>query len=214
VVFLLATTEAHKILPTVLSRVQRFDFKKLTQQEISSKLATIIKAEKVSVDDEAIAIIAAASDGALRDAEVMLTKLVSHAGKSAVTADMTHSVLGLVPLHWHAQLLGYLVAKDQAGALRFLSQVSTEGADMDQLAKGFLEYLRQVMIAKIDRSILTQAGLAMAQAQSDQLDQYAATMDGAYLVKMIQVFTAARPQIRSSPIATLPLELAVIELTT
>lgn len=213
VVFLLATTEAHKLLPTVLSRVQRFDFKKLTQQQIASKLNVIAKSEKVKVQPDAIAAIAAASDGALRDAEVMLAKLLGHAQGGQVTAELAQTVLGLVPVHWHAQLLGHLVANDRAGAMRFLSEVSEHGADMDQLAKGFLEYLRRVMIAKIDPAILTQTGLVMADAQSDRLHEFAKTMDGSLLVRMIQTFTHARTQLRTSPIAVLPLELAVIELT-
>jgi DNA polymerase-3 subunit gamma/tau len=213
VIFVLATTEAHKILPTVLSRVQRFDFKKLTREQICSKLASIAKSERVTLEPEAAQVIAAASDGALRDAEVMLTKLVSHAGTRAVTTELCHEVLGLVPLHWHAQLLSHLANHDQAGALAFLSQVSHQGADIDQLAKGFLEYLRQVMISKIDPTILATAGLAMADGQAQQLDHYAKTLDGKQLVRMIQVFTTARAQIKASPIATLPLELAVISLT-
>lgn len=84
---------------------------------------------------------------------------------------------------------------------------------MDLLAKGFLEYLRQVMIAKIDRGILDQAGLAMADIGAEQLHAFAETMDGAYLVRMIQVFTQARTQIRTAPVPSLPLELAVLELT-
>lgn len=220
VIFILATTEAHKMLPTVLSRVQRFDFKKLTQQQIASKLTTIATSEKVIVEGGVIAAIAAASDGALRDAEVMLTKLVSHvypgaggAGNNAVTIDLVQSVLGLVPLQWHGQLTAALATNDRAGAMRFLHQVAAQGADMDQLAKGFIEYLRQIMIAKIDPSILTQAGLVMADAQSTQLHDFATSMDGAHLVTMIQVFTHARTQMRTSPIPSLPLELAVIELT-
>lgn len=210
VVFVLATTEAAKIIPTVLSRVQRFDFKKLTQQQIVTKLNGIAQAEKLTAAPEALAALAAASDGALRDAEVMLTKLASH---GAIDEQAVQSVLGLVPLAWHSQLLGLLTAHDRAGALRFLHTIHAQGADMDQLAKGFLEYLRQVMLAKIDKTILTQAGLAMADTQANQLFEFAATMDGAYLVRMIQVFTNARAQLRTSPIATLPLELACIELT-
>jgi DNA polymerase-3 subunit gamma/tau len=213
VVFILATTEAAKIIPTVLSRVQRFDFKKLTQQQIVFKLASIAKSEKLSATDGALTALAAASDGALRDAEVMLTKLASTVQNGVIDEAAVQAVLGLVPLAWHGQLLAHLVALDRASALRFLHTVQTQGADMDQLAKGFLEYLRQVMIAKIDRTILTQAGLAMADTQSAQLFSFADTMDGAYLVRMIQSFTQARTQLRTSPIASLPLELAILELT-
>jgi DNA polymerase-3 subunit gamma/tau len=213
VVFILATTEASKIIPTVLSRVQRFDFKKLTQQHIVTKLSTIAKGEHMAVTPGALAALAAASDGALRDAEVMLTKLASHSRGAAVDEDTVQAVLGLVPLAWHGQLLTHLTANDRIGAMRFLHQVQLQGADMDLLAKGFLEYLRQVMIAKIDRGILDQAGLAMADTAAEQLHGFAATMDGAYLVRMIQAFTHARTQMRTSPIPSLPLELAVLELT-
>ena len=213
VVFILATTEAHKLLPTVLSRVQRFDFKKITQAQIAQKLTYIAKAEKLTIEPEAIAAIAAASDGALRDAEVMLTKLISHAGKSTINIELVRSVLGLVPLQWHGQLAGHIAAGDRAGAMKFIQYVSEQGADMDQFAKGFIEYLRQIMLSKIDVGIIAQAGLVMAEAQSAQLNDFAKTMDGAHLIKMIQVFTHARTQLRTSPIASLPLELAVIELT-
>ena len=213
VVFILATTEAPKIIPTVLSRVQRFDFKKLTQQQIVTKLASIAKEEKLKATPGALAALAAASDGALRDAEVMLTKLAGHAQGAAIDEATVQSVLGLVPLSWHGQLLTHLTANDRGGAIRFLHQVQVQGADIDLLAKGFLEYLRQVMIAKIDRNILDQAGLVMADAGAQQLHAFAATMDGALLVRMIQTFTNARTQIKSSTVPSLPLELAVIELT-
>lgn len=213
VVFILATTEAHKLIPTVLSRVQRFDFKKLTQQQVVQRLTSIAASEKLAVTPEALLALAAASDGALRDAEVMLTKLASHATGGAIDEAAVHTVLGLVPLAWHGQLLGLMVANDRVGALRFLQQVQQQGADLEQLAKGFLEYLRQVMVTKIDPTILAQAGLVMAQTQAEQLQRFATTMDGALLVRMIQTLTRARVEMKHSPIASLPLELAVLELT-
>lgn len=212
VIFILATTEAHKLLPTVLSRVQRFDFKKLTQTQIIQKLTYIAKAEKLTVEPEVLAAIAAASDGAFRDAEVMLAKLISHAGHSVIDTELVRSELGLVPLQWHGQLVGHIAAGDQVGALKFIQYISDQGVDMDQFTKGFIEYLRQIMLSKIDAGIIIQAGLAMAEEQSVQLTNFAQTMNGAHLVKMIQVFTHARTQLRTSPIASLPLELAIIEL--
>lgn len=212
-VFILATTEAHKILPTVLSRVQRFDFKKLTQQQIIQKLTVIATKEKIKAEPEALVAIATASDGALRDAEVMLTKLVSHADSGMITAELAQTTLGLVPLQWHAQLLSALAGGDRAGALAFISQIAHGGGDMDQFTKGLLEYLRQIMITKINPTILASSGIVLADAQAAQLDQFVKTMDGKLLVKMIQLFTHARTQIKSSPIPSLPLELAIIELT-
>lgn len=213
VIFILATTDPMKLIPTILSRVQRFDFKKLTQAQIVSKLTTIAAAEKLMVTPEAYALLAAASDGALRDAEVMLTKMASHHTEGAIDEESVRAVLGLVPVSWHAQLLTLVTARDRAGALRFVQQMQSQGIDVDAFAKGFLEYLRQVMIAKIDRSIIDSAGLAMAETQSNTLNAFATSMGGALLVRMIQLVTHARVQMKSSPIPALPLELAIIELT-
>ncbi|MBP6886316.1 MAG: DNA polymerase III subunit gamma/tau [Candidatus Pacebacteria bacterium] len=212
VIFILATTEAHKLIPTILSRVQRFDFKRLTQGEITEKIRTIATAEKLDIDDDAVSAICAASDGALRDAEVMLTKLAS-SSSGKIDAAAVQSILGLVPLSWHATFLEHLVSGDRRGALAFLATVSQQGADMDQLAKGLLEYLRHIMIAKIDPIIQQQAKLSMADMQAKKFDEFVSTMDGKLLVRMIQSFTNARNQLRTSPIASLPLELSVIELT-
>ncbi|HXK36890.1 MAG TPA: DNA polymerase III subunit gamma/tau [Candidatus Paceibacterota bacterium] len=209
--FILATTEPHKVLPTVLSRVQRFDFRKLTQKEIVGKLAFIAKAEKLEAQPAALAAIAAAADGAFRDAEVMLTKLAARTGGSAITEDTVREVLGLVPIGWHARLAGFIAAGDRAGALRFIQEAVQGGVDLDHFTKGFLECLRQVMILKIDPAILTADGLS--DAHMDALSGLAGTMDGRLLVRTIQSFTEARNRLRSAPVASLPLELAIIELT-
>jgi len=213
VMFILATTEAHKVLPTVLSRVQRFDFRKLTQEQIAGKLAAIAAAEGFDAHPDALAAVAAASDGALRDAEVMLTKLASHAGKSAITVATVQQVLGLVPAVWHGQLAGLIAAGDRAGAMKFLHTLAAQGADMDQLAKGLLEHLRAVMISKIDPAILATAGPVMADAHAAQVAALAASMEGAKLVQAISTLTRARAELRASPIPSLPLELAILELT-
>lgn len=208
--FVLATTEPHKILPTVLSRVQRFDFRKLTQAQITAKLRRIADEERLDVEPDALATIAAAADGAVRDAEVMLTKLMSHVGTAAVTAASVQSVLGLVPQGWYDGFTRATAGHDRAGALRMLTDVSQNGADMDHLARGLLEFLRQVMLAKIDPVILASAGLA--DVRDLAIRALAAELDGAWLVRAITTFTEARTQLRSAAIPTLPLELAVLEL--
>ncbi len=206
VVFILATTEAHKIPATILSRVQKFDFHKLTPTEISSKLASIATAEKLQVSPDVLLAIANASDGAMRDAEVMLTKLAMHASDgSAVDASMLGRLLGLVPHTAHAELAEMLSTADWSGALSAVRTHAQQGADMDQFVRGLLHYLRLVMIGKID-------GTALDQDASASIKAHATSMDGKLLVRAIEGFTSARAQMRTSPIATLPLELAIIEL--
>ena len=208
--FVLATTEPHKVLPTVLSRVQRFDFRKLTQAQITTKLQHIAKAEKLDAEPEALATMAAAADGAMRDAEVMLTKLVSHADGVRITTASVQSVLGLVPQNWYDRFVRLVSGKNRAAALRELGDVAQNGADMEHVSRGLVEFLRQVMLAKIDPGILASAGLA--DVRTAAVASLAGELDGAWLVRAITSFTNARSQLRSSVIPTLPLELAVIEL--
>src|SRR3989344_2644746 len=113
VVFILATTEPYKILPTVLSRVQRFDFKRLNQGQISEKLKMIAGKEGIKINDEAIKTIAMSADGALRDAEVALTKIrASVDPNKEVSAEDVNEILSLVSYKYYPEFLGCLLNND------------------------------------------------------------------------------------------------------
>lgn len=201
VVFVLATTEPHKILPTILSRVQRFDFKRLTPSQIFIKLKEVAKAEKINIEDEGLKAIAVSSDGALRDAEVSLSKFRSYQGK--ITTDDVNDALGLVPFKYHTEFMGYLVADDRVSALRFIQRIYESGVDLEHFTKDFIEYVRKVLMSKINPATLT----AMGEEPTQNL-----TIDSAKLIKMINLFTSARNEIKISPVVQLPLELAILEL--
>lgn len=201
VVFVLATTEPHKILQTVLSRVQRFDFRRLTPSQIFTKLKEVAKTERINIDVEGLKAIAAASDGALRDAEVSLSKLRSHQGR--ITVNEVNEVLGLVPFKYHPEFLGYLVANDKTSAITFIQRIHNSGVDLEQFTKDFIEYLRKVLMSKINPAVLTALG-------EDPVQDW--QVDSARMIKMINIFTLARNEIKTSPIVQLPLELAVLEL--
>ena len=201
VVFILATTEPHKILPTVLSRVQRFDFRRLTPSQIFTKLKEVAKAEKINIEDEGLKAIAVSSDGALRDAEVSLSKLRSYQGK--ISIDDVTNALGLVPFKYHPEFFGYLVANDKISALKFIQRIHESGVDLEHFTKEFIEYLRKVLMFKINPATLTAIGEEPVQNWQ---------VDGVKLVKMINLFTSARNEIKTSPVVQLPLELAVLEL--
>ncbi len=214
VMFILATTDPQKILPTVLSRVQRFDFKKLSLREIAQKLTAVAEAEKVRIDDEAIASIAVSADGALRDAEVALTKVISYCDKGErITAEKTREVLGLIPVTYHPELLGYLASNDRAAALAFIQRLAENGANMEHFAKDFLDYLRRIMIHKINPAVLVSVGNELDAVSAQLVSMHADMLHEEKLVKMITAIMAARAEMKSSPISQLPLELAILDLT-
>ncbi len=201
VVFVLATTEPHKILPTVLSRVQRFDFKRLTPSQIFTKLKEVAKAEKINIEDDGLKAISIASDGALRDAEVSLSKLRSYYGK--ITLDEVNDALGLIPFSYHPEFMGYLVSNDKSSALNFIQKIHESGVDLEHFTKDFIEYLRKVLMSKINPATLAMIGEEPVQNWQ---------IEGAKLVKIINLFTLARNELKNSPVPQLPLELAVLEL--
>ena len=207
VVFILATTEAHKVMPTVLSRVQRFDFKKLTPKEITHKLKEIAKAERIDIDDECLSVIAAASDGALRDAEVFLTKVRTSAN-GKITLENALTILGLIPAKYHTEFFEYLISNNKSGAINFIQKISSSGVDLENFTKDFLEYLRRILIHKVSPATLASFGDTPDQESA----KLALQIENPKLVRMIMLFTSARAEIKNSPIVQLPLELAILEL--
>lgn len=214
VVFVLATTDPQKILPTVLSRVQRFDFKKLTTPEITSKLKTIVSNEKTKIDHAILTSIASASEGALRDAEVALTKVIaSFPEKEEITFEKASLVLGLIPEQFHFDFLQTLLQNDRAMALGFIHNLYNSGHGLEQFSKTFLEYLRKVLIKKVSPAVLASTGEEPEGEAGVRLATAAQQVDQQKLLRMLTVFTNVRNDMKISPIPQLPLELAVMELT-
>ena len=214
VVFILATTEPHKILPTVLSRVQRFDFKRLTPSQIFGKLKQVAKAENISIEEEGLMAIAMSSDGALRDAEVALSKvLVSYDKIKEISVGDVYDTLGLIPLNYYPEFVGYLVSNDKNSALDFINRIHVGGIDLGHFNHGLVEYLRKVLMHIINPAILASVGEEMLDHDLKLLAVHPQALTQQQIIRMLNVFVAAKEGIKSSPIPQLPLELAILELS-
>lgn len=202
IIFILATTEPHKVLETILSRVQRFDFKKITPEQIEKKLLRVAKAEGVNIELEAISALASVSGGSLRDAESSLAKLIAFAGNKISTAD-TAEILGIVSLQTHEQLLSEIIGNQNQEAIKLISQVFEAGVDMDNFTKQFIAYVRTKLLNSINSNtpLATAAATDSGRNESDKL------------VRILNTFINARAELKHSPIPQLPLELAILELT-
>ncbi len=148
VYFIFATTEPHKIPPTILSRCQRFNFKRLELDELIGQLERICKSEKVKYEREALVLIARRAEGSMRDAESLLDQCIS-ASDDKIDLPFTRRILGLVETHLVTELLGAIGRRDRSAALAVVDRVVSSGLDMEELFLGLIEGLRNLLVLSV-----------------------------------------------------------------
>lgn len=149
--FIFATTHPHKVIPTILSRCQRFDFRRISNREIISQLERIIALEKINIDKEVLLALAKASDGSLRDAESVLDQLVSFAKEKISLKDVI-SLLGLVEIDALFEITDKIIQKDAKAALGLLNNLIDDGKDVSVFLTNLIEHFRNLMIAKVTKA--------------------------------------------------------------
>ncbi len=149
--FIFATTEAHKVPLTILSRCQRFNFRRIPTGEILEKLKAVAKQEKVKVSESTLFLIAKHADGSLRDGESLLDQLTSFGG-GTVSEDDVQLLLGLTGDEAYAALLNALLAHDAKSAFEQLGKISEEGKDLNQFVRGLLEWFRDLLILNVTKN--------------------------------------------------------------
>ncbi|MBU4346103.1 MAG: DNA polymerase III subunit gamma/tau [Candidatus Omnitrophica bacterium] len=149
--FIFATTQPHKVLPTILSRCQRFDFRRIPVMETIAQLEKIVKAEDIDVDEEVLLAIARSSDGSLRDAESVLDQLVSFS-KDKVSLKDVISVLGLIEQETLFAITDKIIQKDARAALELLNNIIDQGKDLGVFLTNLIEHFRNLMVAKITKA--------------------------------------------------------------
>ncbi|MDR7555033.1 MAG: DNA polymerase III subunit gamma/tau [Armatimonadota bacterium] len=209
-VFILVTTEPHRIPPTVLSRCQRFDFRRVSFPEIVGRLRTIAQQERLEIDDAALAQIARSADGSVRDAESILDQLSAYAD-GPIGRDLVTSVLGLVDEETAAALADAVIARDVASALRLAQDATDAGKDPRQLLRTLLEYVRDLLLVKT----CGDEAAAILDAPQERMARLRAQTDGLTipdLLRAVRVLNEAVVDARWSTQPRLALEVAVIRL--
>jgi DNA polymerase-3 subunit gamma/tau len=149
--FIFATTQPHKVIPTILSRCQRLDFRRIGLMEVVGQLEKIVAAENIAIDKEVLLAIARSSDGSLRDAESVLDQLVSFS-KGKISLEDVTSVLGLVQQETLFEITDKIIQKDAKAVLTLLNAVIDEGKDVGIFLQHLIEHFRNLMIAKITQA--------------------------------------------------------------
>ncbi len=218
-IFILATTEIHKMIPTIISRCQRFDFRKLTVSEIVKRLESISKKEGIKIERSVLELIALKSDGSIRDSESLLDQALTFAGKNGeIKMETIRDLLGLVETKLVAQFVDFLCQKKTFKAINFLNEISEKGSDLQEFSKSLINYLRQILILKIieSNSLLNSTkqqlwGAGWTKEELMKLQTQAAVLKESQIQKILNIFLEAQNKMRYSPIPQLPLELAIIE---
>lgn len=208
VVFILATTDPQKIPATVLSRCQRFNFKRVSVTQIKGRLRVICDSEHYDVDEHALQLIARQATGSLRDAISLLDQLAS-SNSMRITADDVREALGATDAATVKAVMTGLITRNAASGLDAIQTAMDQGADARQLARQMVDYLRATLQAKVGGAE-SQEGQDTNEEKIDQVG-YAASASAALLMRGIRAFSSAINEMRSSVDAQLFLELALLE---
>jgi len=209
VIFCLATTEPHKILPTILSRCQQFEFHRIPLSALVGRLQHIAEQEGLQVEKEALQFMARASTGCARDAISLLDQLTAY-GDEVVTVDRVRAVLGLSDAQVILDLLDALAARDVGRGLDVINQVVEHGADTRRFAQQAIEYLRATLLLRVGGK---GADLEIDAQTREGLEALTKRMVTRDLVQAIKLFNQAQLDMRGSDQNQLALELAFVEAT-
>lgn len=209
-IFVFATTRPYKVPPTILSRCQRFDFKRLTMEEVVSKLREIAKDEAVVINEDALYAVARAAEGSMRDAESMLDQLASFCGKK-IDLESTSSILGMVGQEVLFEFADKVVNKDTAGILKLVERLISTGKDIPQFLSSLVGHFRNLLVAKVGEDISSLIDLPkdMVERICGQAKPF--TIES--LLYILTVLTNAQDAMRRVTSQRIPLELAAIRLS-
>ncbi len=203
-IFVLATTEPHKLLPTILSRCQRFDFRRLSHSAVVSKLSLICQQEGIAIEPQALKLVARSVSGSLRDAENLLQQLVAYYGRQ-IDVSQVQDTLGITADSRVKELVGHIASRDVAAGLDTVNSLVADGLDLMQFNRGLVEYLRNMLLAKSG----AEASVDLATDDLAEVKQLADRMAMDDVVRTLKLF--GQIDLRSRDYSSLPLELALVE---
>jgi DNA polymerase-3 subunit gamma/tau len=206
VIFILATTETHKILPTILSRCQRYDFHRLSLNDVVTKLERISKSENIEVEPEALKLIARSATGSLRDAENLLQQTMTYYGNK-ISLSQVQALLGLTGDRRSRELVKNIVDRDAAAGVATINNVNSDGIDLRQFNREVVEYLRLLLLVKSGSADI----IELIAEDVKELKELASKAPLPDILRAVKRFS--RLELGLDNYSTLPLELALVDCT-
>lgn len=194
VIFILATTEAHKIPITILSRCQRYDFHRISIDTIAARLSELLKVEGVEAEEKAIRYVAKAGDGSMRDALSLLDQCIAFYLGQTLTYDKVLDVLGAVDTEVFSRLLRKVLAGDVTSAIRILEELIVGGRELSQFVGDFTWYMRNLLLVKTSDN--PEEAIDVSSENLKLLKEESEMTDSDTLMRYIRIFSDLSNQIR------------------
>lgn len=210
VIFILATTEVNKIPVTILSRCQRYDFRRITIDTIAGRLQELMEREGVEAEEKAVRYVARAADGSMRDALSLLDQCIAFYLGQKLTYDKVLDVLGTVDTEVFSRLLRRVLDRDAAGCIRILEEMVVRGREMGQFVNDFTWYLRNLLLVKSSDEL--EDVLDVSTENLRQLKEESTMVELPALMRYIRIFSDLSGQIRYSSQKRILVEIALIRL--
>lgn len=210
VIFILATTEVHKLPVTILSRCQRYDFKRISIDTITDRMKELINAEEVQVEEKALRYIAKTADGSMRDALSLLDQCIAfHLGQE-LTYDKVLDVLGAVDTEVFSRLLRYVLDRNIMGCVELLEEIVMQGRELTQFVTDFTWYLRNLMLVQASDNL--EDVIDMSTDNLKRLKEESGMADMDRIIRYIRIFSELSGQIRYAAQKRILVEIALIKL--
>lgn len=211
VIFILATTEVHKIPITILSRCQRYDFKRITIETISDRLRDLMEREQVKVEDKALRYIAKTADGSMRDALSLLDQCIAFHFGEELTYDKVLDVLGAVDTEVFARLLDFIREQNVTGCISLLEEVVMQGRELTQFVADITWYLRNLLLVKTSESDIEDV-IDVSSDNLTRLREESDAMDAEEIMRQIRIFSELSGQIKYATQKRILIEMTLIKL--
>ncbi|MFC1938327.1 DNA polymerase III subunit gamma/tau [Chloroflexota bacterium] len=204
IIFILATTEIHKVLPTILSRCQHFDFRRISQADMVSKLASICSAEDINMETEALRLVTRSASGSLRDAENILQQLTTYYGPE-VGLHQAQAILGITGDRRVKELVKHIMSNDISAGMATINSVNSDGLDLRQFKRELVEYLRGLLLIKTG----SEEAVDLVAEDIAGLKDLAAMSSLSQVLRAVKIF--GQLDFGFDNYSTLPMELALVD---
>jgi len=208
VIFIFATTEPHKVPTTIISRCQRFDFRRISTKEIMKSLRTICKAENIKIDDEAIQLISMKADGSLRDSQSILDQMISYT-EGTITGEDVIKALGLIEQEVFFQLTDIVHNKDLKKGIQLVEDIVSKGYDVEEFLSGLEDHLRNLLfVVSTKNTELLQTSETYKKRYLTQTEKF----EEGDVLRLIKIISDARIKLKRGVQPRFQLELTVIKM--